>query len=391
MNKKYILNYWQSSNYGAVLTAYALNNIIKGSHLVDNFSKTMLNRTLDFDFQTKFMNENFTSIEKYNHLINNQLNCLDEENIFFVGSDQVFRPKVAENILNSFLLGEINEKNKKIAFSASFGVDKKQFLKETSPKTIEKMKTAFDLFDYISVREKSGVDIFNSVFNKKAEWIIDPVFVLDKEIYVNLVKNEKELLPKTIVSYLIHEKNRPYKYYKTQKVFELARTNISIEQWLLSIKNCELLITDSFHGMCFAIIFNKPFIAISNGTNSSTRFESLLEMLDIENRCINDIKEISTTDCIFNPNYEKVNKLIDIERKKGLAFLEKVLHSPHKISSQMISTRTKFLEILIEEFKQQANLKYQTKKEVWNLWLIIFHKYLPEPVKNIIRKIRGSK
>ena len=111
MNKKYILNYWQSSNYGAVLTAYALNNIIKGSHLVDNFSKTMLNRTLDFDFQTKFMNENFTSIEKYNHLINNQLNCLEEENIFFVGSDQVFRPKVAENILNSFLLGEINEKN----------------------------------------------------------------------------------------------------------------------------------------------------------------------------------------------------------------------------------------------------------------------------------------
>ena len=143
--------------------------------------------------------------------------------------------------------------------------------------------------------------------------------------------------------------------------------------------------------MCFAIIFNKPFIAISNGTNSNTRFESLLEMLDIENRCINDIKEISTTDCIFNPNYEKVNKLIDIERKKGLAFLEKVLRSPHKISSQMISTRTKFLEILIEEFKQQANLKYQIKKELWNLWLIIFHKYLPEPVKDIIRKIRGSK
>ena len=57
----------------------------------------------------------------------------------------------------------------------------------------------------------------------------------------------------------------------------------------------------------------------------------------------------------------------------------------------MISTRTKFLEILIEEFKQQANLKYQIKKELWNLWLIIFHKYLPEPVKNIIRKIRGSK
>ena len=390
MNKRYILNYWQASNYGAVLTAYALNKIIQESCLVDNFSETMLNRTLDFDFQTKFMSKNFMSIEKYNHIVSNELDC-SEEKIFFVGSDQVFRPKVAENILNSFLLGEINEKHKKIAFSASFGVDKKQFLKETPPTTIEKMKTAFDLFDYISVREKSGVDIFNSVFNKKAEWIIDPVFMLDKDIYVNLIKDEKELLPNTIVSYLIHEKNRSYKYYKTQKVVELARTNISIEQWLLSIKNCELLITDSFHGMCFAIIFNKPFIAISNGINSNTRFESLLEMLDIENRCINDIKEISTTDCIFNPNYEKVNKLIDIERKKGFVFLEKVLHSPHRISSQMISTRTKFLEMLIEELKQQANLKYQIKKELWNLWLIIFHKYLPEPVKNIIRKIRGSK
>ena len=390
MNKRYILNYWQASNYGAVLTAYALNKIIQESCLVDNFSETMLNRTLDFDFQTKFMSKNFMSIEKYNHIVSNELDC-SEEKIFFVGSDQVFRPKVAENILNSFLLGEINEKHKKIAFSASFGVDKKQFLKETPPTTIEKMKTAFDLFDYISVREKSGVDIFNSVFNKKAEWIIDPVFMLDKDIYVNLIKDEKELLPNTIVSYLIHEKNRSYKYYKTQKVVELARTNISIEQWLLSIKNCELLITDSFHGMCFAIIFNKPFIAISNGINSNTRFESLLEMLDIENKCINDIKEISKTDCIFNPNYEKVNKLIDIERKKGFVFLEKVLHSPHRISSQMISTRTKFLEMLIEELKQQANLKYQIKKELWNLWLIIFHKYLPEPVKNIIRKIRGSK
>ena len=390
MNKRYILNYWQASNYGAVLTAYALNKIIQESCLVDNFSEIMLNRTLDFDFQTKFMSKNFMSIEKYNHIVSNELDC-SEEKIFFVGSDQVFRPKVAENILNSFLLGEINEKHKKIAFSASFGVDKKQFLKETPPTTIEKMKTAFDLFDYISVREKSGVDIFNSVFNKKAEWIIDPVFMLDKDIYVNLIKNEKELLPNTIVSYLIHEKNRSYKYYKTQKVVELARTNISIEQWLLSIKNCELLITDSFHGMCFAIIFNKPFIAISNGINSNTRFESLLEMLDIENKCINDINEISKTDCIFNPNYEKVNKLIDIERKKGFVFLEKVLHSPHRISSQMISTRTKFLEMLIEELKQQANLKYQIKKELWNLWLIIFHKYLPEPVKNIIRKIRGSK
>lgn len=390
MNKRYILNYWQASNYGAVLTAYALNKIIQESCLVDNFSEIMLNRTLDFDFQTKFMSKNFMSIEKYNHIVSNELDC-SEEKIFFVGSDQVFRPKVAENILNSFLLGEINEKHKKIAFSASFGVDKKQFLKETPPTTIEKMKTAFDLFDYISVREKSGVDIFNSVFNKKAEWIIDPVFMLDKDIYVNLIKNEKELLPNTIVSYLIHEKNRSYKYYKTQKVVELARTNISIEQWLLSIKNCELLITDSFHGMCFAIIFNKPFIAISNGINSNTRFESLLEMLDIENKCINDIKEISKTDCIFNPNYEKVNKLIDIESKKGFVFLEKVLHSPHRISSQMISTRTKFLEMLIEELKQQANLKYQIKKELWNLWLIIFHKYLPEPVKNIIRKIRGSK
>lgn len=390
MNKRYILNYWQASNYGAVLTAYALNKIIQESCLVDNFSEIMLNRTLDFDFQTKFMSKNFMSIEKYNHIVSNELDC-SEEKIFFVGSDQVFRPKVAENILNSFLLGEINEKHKKIAFSASFGVDKKQFLKETPPTTIEKMKTAFDLFDYISVREKSGVDIFNSVFNKKAEWIIDPVFMLDKDIYVNLIKNEKELLPNTIVSYLIHEKNRSYKYYKTQKVVELARTNISIEQWLLSIKNCELLITDSFHGMCFAIIFNKPFIAISNGINSNTRFESLLEMLDIENKCINDIKEISKTDCIFNPNYEKVNKLIDIERKKGFVFLEKVLHSPHRISSQMISTRTKFLEMLIEELKQQANLKYQIKKELWNLWLIIFHKYLPEPVKNIIRKIRGNK
>ena len=66
------------------------------------------------------------------------------------------------------------------------------------------------------------------------------------------------------------------------------------------------------------------------------------------------------------------------------------LEAPVQVTPEKIDARMKFLENKVCELEQQATLKYQIKKELWNLWLIIFHKYLPEGVKNIIRFVRDN-
>ena len=295
-----------------------------------------------------------------------------------------------------YLLDFTNIDKKKIAFSASFGVDKEQFLKETSRETIDKMNISLKSFDLISVREKSGIEICKDLFNVKAEWIIDPVFIMNKSNYDELIKNSTKDFSNKIVSYVLDtnkEYKKAYKYFSKKynsKIIELADSNESIENWLASIKSCKFLITDSFHGMCFAIIFNKPFICITNKERGATRFESILEMLNIENQCINNINEIFEKDCIFKIDYTKVNQRIEKEAKKGLYFLQKALEAPIGKKEEKIEAKMQFLENKVCKLEKEATLKYQIKKKLWNLWLIIFHEYLPNPIKNIIRFVRDK-
>ena len=141
--------------------------------------------------------------------------------------------------------------------------------------------------------------------------------------------------------------------------------------------------------MCFAIIFNKPFICLSKDMGAASRFESLFEMLGIENQSIDSIEEIYSKDCIFKIDYEKVNKRIAEERERGLLFLKKALDAPAGKYEEKQKVRTRFLEEKLCQLEQQATLAYQIKKSLWNLWLIIFYKFLPEPLKTIIRKLRN--
>ncbi len=392
-----ILNYWWAANYGANLTAYALQQLLKEYNyknvLVDNSEKYYQITLLKYSSFDKFQKQYLSSSNKIESISNcNELN--KKFNAFITGSDQVFRPAYIEKNKYQYLLDFADANSKKIAFSASFGVDKKQFLKEADDKTIRQMKASLQSFDFVSVREKSGVEICKDLFNVNAEWIIDPVFILEIDKYIDLIKNSTIDYSGKIVSYILDTNKKYKKAYKyiekkyNTKVIETANSNISIENWLASIRDCKFLITDSFHVMCFAIIFNKPFICIANKQRGATRFESILEMLNIEYQCIDSIDEIYKRDCIFKIDYEKVNKRIKEERQRGLDFLRKVLDTPAGKFKEKQEVRTMFLEEKICELEQQATLKHQVKKSLWELWLIIFHKYLPEFLKNIIRKLR---
>lgn len=381
----YIQNFWYVNNYGACLTAYALYNILQklnyNSYLID---QSKYNEALAYIFGN-FIKRYCRTIDK-NDVQNLSISA------FITGSDQVFRPELTGEKFSQFMLDFVSESSRKVSVSASFGVDKENFLKETDSKVIQRMKESLKSFDCISVREKQGVEICKDLFGVDAEWIIDPVFILDSFKYKELAGISKKKKAPLIASCMFMKKDKKIDKFLTEKygyrVVELHNSKYTIEDWLNTIKTCEFLITNSYHAMCFAIIFNKPFICLSKDMGAASRFESLFEMLGIENQSIDSIEEIYSKDCIFKIDYEKVNKRIAEERERGLLFLKKALDAPAGKYEEKQKVRTRFLEEKLCQLEQQATLAYQIKKSLWNLWLIIFYKFLPEPLKYIIRKLR---
>ena len=73
--------------------------------------------------------------------------------------------------------------------------------------------------------------------------------------------------------------------------------------------NADFIITDSFHGCIFSLIFNKPFIVIENSQRGSTRFYSLLEQFELSHIIVNDIKDCYQLDLSFD--YNKINNIMN--------------------------------------------------------------------------------
>lgn len=402
MNKDiiYILNYgWENRNYGAILTAYALQQVLtdyfnKESYIVNNSEDIHNKITQKLDFSKKFKEKymkftpHITSWEDYKKLNENS-------NTFIVGSDQVFRPKIKmEEGFEAYFLDFVDIKAKKIAFSASFGVSKELYEKENSPQVINKIKKLLNLFDYLSVRETSGVQIAEELFNVKTEWIIDPVFMIDKSHYENLAKNSDKDFKNKIVSYVIND-NQNFKIAKkylskkyNKPIVDLFNSNSEVETWLNAIKTCDLFLTDSFHGFCFSIIFNKPAIVIVNSAVGDARYDSIVDLLNLKKNYIFSPLEILKKDCLFIYNYEEVNQCIDIQRQKGINFLQKALEGSTNPNENRYKLRIEYLENKISELSQKQLFMHRIKKILHKQWVIFFHTALPAFLKNIIRRFK---
>ena len=306
---------------------------------------------------------------------------------FLVGSDQVFRPIYANNCLYQFFLDFVEPNKKKISISASFGVTKEKLLEESDNITLLKIKESLKSFDFISVREKFGVEICKDIFDVDAEWIIDPVFILDKSYFETIAAKSSKMFNNKIVSYIINQKNNKkvvemYRKKNKVEITELYKSKMPMEDWLNAIKNCELLITDSFHAVCFAIIFNT--LCTVNPHTGVARYESIFEMLQIKNQLItNEICEFSDN-YIFKIDYDYVNKLIEKERQKGLEFLKNAFDAePTKLKEKQ-----EVYEKFIIEMKSKKRIYNNLKEFFWICWLFIFHNILPNPIKNVIRFVK---
>lgn len=265
-------------------------------------------------------------------------------NGYVVGSDQVWRPCYSLSIYNDFLDFCQDKTNiKRIAYAASFGVNQWEFNEEQT--TI--CRRLLNMFDAVSVRESSGVELCEKYFGITAMHVLDPTLLLEKEDYIKLVEQEKENISSgNLFCYILDNKKSidnaisDIEHKMLLKAFQVKADKSNYEykkgenikdyiipsptKWLRAFMDAKMVFTDSFHGCVFSIIFNKPFWVIGNRKRGNARFESLLKIFNIEDRCIT-LDEIDHVDLNARIDWNRVNSIRMEWKKKSIDFLKENL------------------------------------------------------------------
>lgn len=256
---------------------------------------------------------------------------------FVVGSDQIWRRRYPF-LYSTFLDFTEGMNAKKLTYAASFAIDDWEF----TPEQTERMKQLAKSFDAISVREASGVKLCKDYLGRSdAVHVLDPTLMLDKDDYLKIVEEEGEkegenglftyILDKTkekdsLVNFIAAKAS--LSRFECDPLLTPTYNNVrrhpkdciypGITKWLRSIEDAQLVVTDSFHGTAFCIIFNKPFYVILNKSRGASRFLSMLNLFGLSDRIIE-----STCDVDFDKliDWERVDSIKKVWQEKSLTFL----------------------------------------------------------------------
>lgn len=343
------LVYRSNHNYGANMTHYALCSFLKSKGysvlMIDLFKNSCLSLPIDRDDPFELYLKNPYSyladiIEPENEWDYIELNNICS--IFLVGSDQLWRNYFLTSTNYYSTLDWTDDNKYRISYATSFGSE----IFEGNSKETAELAERLERFQYISVREQSGVDICKNIFGRTATCVIDPVFLCDKSVYVSLmdsVVNSRVPRRAYLGEYILDMDE--YKVKIAKKVMKEIKSNnyaligdamvkfdpldgARVEEWLEMIYKSEFLVTDSFHGTCFAIIFHKQFITIFEKKNHRgyTRIESLLGMLGLKERLINAENECNLLEIVNRKiDYQNVDIRINAYKYESIEWFENAL------------------------------------------------------------------
>jgi len=248
------------------------------------------------------------------------------------GSDQIWAPSVLNDIY--LLDGVDSHKVNKVSYAASFGIN-------SIPDDLKGVyKKALSDYSHISVREEKGKELLSNIFNINSTVVLDPTLLLDSKTYEKLIKPCK-IKKGYVFCYFLSENDSYYdrlKQYEEDKVlvgyaaskgkFDVTLNNIGPGEFLWLIKNADTIITDSYHGMIFSLIFHKDFyvyerFSSKDVNNQNSRIETLMALLSLYDRIVPfDAMSIQTASDI---NYRNVDIILEENRKKSLLFLREAI------------------------------------------------------------------
>ena len=249
----------------------------------------------------------------------------EQFNAIITGSDQVWRPKYNEYIEDMYLKF-VPDDICKVAYAASFGVDSWEY----NPKQTKSCAKLAQRFNAISVREISGVQLCNENLGVDAECVLDPTILAGAQAYKPLIRKNQDgdYLFAYILDITDDKRASVETIAKSRGLKTIIRSagrsaDLSPEEWLSMIAHASMVITDSFHGTVFSILFHREFLSIVNKSRGGTRFASLLVPLGLESR-MGDMAQLRfTQQCVID--WKQVDNNLAIQREKSMNYLTKAL------------------------------------------------------------------
>lgn len=359
MKKIGVLTLPLKGNYGGVLQAYALITFLKknryDAYLVDRqwnqesnsipyFIKKLIYHHIIIRNVKKFTNK-WINPKTFKISYQTEMQKLNKEDFyaFVVGSDQVWRTEhTLAGVGNNYFLDFVAHKDiKKISYAASFGKDSI----DGDKNELSQISNLLKQFNSISVREESGVKICSEILDIEAEQVLDPVLLLNRDDYLPIIKKSIPKLKNTLTKYVLDSSNINNEIikdiskslglkiesinYKKDPKFLLKNKPLdfynymypSVSSWLRGFRDADFIVTDSFHGTLFSIIFNKQFLVIGNERRGLARFNSILSKLGLIDRLITNDKPYNSSILKNKIDFNKVNSILDKEKKYSMRFL----------------------------------------------------------------------
>lgn len=380
-----ITGWWYNDNYGGALTYYALHQVVQNMGLsvlmIAKASKSPDYKPNVNAIPYRFALKHYDISETYHPNELGKLNAVCKN--FISGSDQLFNPTLWAYSGPQYFLDYVDPLNNRIAYGSSFGngyVANDDFT----------MKASYWLrrFDYLSVREDYAVDIMREQFGLEAKHVLDPVFLCDVKEYEKLAETSKAKTPqKYILSFFLDPNEEKRKaILELAEYFDMPYVNLvhaadidenvkklnldntkgdaDIEDWLYYYKNASFVITDSYHGTCFAIIFQKPFISVANLQRGAKRFESLLRATELTERLTYNIEEILQRTELLQPvDYERVAEILQPKIEDNYNWLKNALTDSHKNGKDVFKvTDRRMTELKLEILRLQQVIEQQNRE-----------------------------
>lgn len=363
------LTFHAPHNYGSVLQAFALSKILQNMGHKSEFINLRPQSQKDTYKIIKPSNKGIRLIfklmiypllkKRFNHFerfINDVLPITVREyssteemrqdsfdyDAYVVGGDQIWNP-VCPDFESAYYLQFLPEGNqaKKVSYSPSLG--KTDFDKHTQELIAQWIKC----FDSISVREKRGAELIQTLTDKKVDLVCDPVVLLDKEEWSKLAVKPKFKKPYILVYFLDnnHGSRDLTEYLRKTTGYEVVIFNeymrdffkpyhkaysASPEEFVGLFMNASFIYTNSFHGTAFATVFERPFITAiapdqeNARNNNDSRKIDYLNMLGLEARLYTTGSP--SKEYLLNVDFTEACKRREAFRKDSMDYLTNALN-----------------------------------------------------------------
>lgn len=352
MKKKIgIITFHNSFNYGALLQSYATQEFLEEngfeslfidySNKYENKGNKIINIRKNLSFKQNII-QNIKNIlfggyyyskKSFSKFINELhktipiTNDYDFDTFYAIisGSDQIWNPNIYGGKIDNTYLLDFAFNGKRISYASSIG----SYIIDEHNEPI--YKDALKKYNHISVREEHAATELKKIGINNIDIVCDPTFLLGRDFWNNIanrnhinLKSKKYILVYLMTKYENYEKQIKIikDYYKMDVVFvtfsRIKRKHIdeyamgySPFEFLSLIKNAELVLTNSFHGTVFSLLFNKSFINLERPDNSK-RSEALLNKLNLNDRILkNDDDVLDKISHMSKLNYNHINFMIE--------------------------------------------------------------------------------